>query len=45
MSRTHLLAAAITGALALPAHAQSADTPVTDLAKVTVSASTSRLPD
>ena len=45
MSRTHLLAAAIAGALALPAHAQSADTPVTDLAKVTVSASTSRLPD
>ncbi len=50
MSRIHLLATAIAGALALPhpALAQGpAATPaaVTDLSKVTVSASTSRLPD
>jgi len=51
MTPTHLLAAAIAGALAFPLHAnaQTANpapaTPVKDLTKVTVSASTSRLPD
>jgi iron complex outermembrane receptor protein len=45
MSRYHLLTAAILGSLAvLPAHAQDQDS-VTDFDKVTVSASTSRLPD
>lgn len=45
MPRLHLLTAAILGGLAvLPAHAQDHDG-VTDFAKVTVSASTSRLPD
>ncbi len=51
MTRTHLLAAAIAGVLSFPLHANAQDTnpapgtPVTDLTKVTVSASTSRLPD
>lgn len=51
MTPTHLLAAAIAGALAFPLHANAQATnpapatPVTDLTKVTVSASTSRLPD
>ena len=44
MTRPHLLAAALLAALSLPAHGQERPA-ATDLGKVTVSASTSRLPD